>query len=386
MVESHQLVSMILWGPAGTGKTTLARIIAAEAGFALETVSAVSSGVKDVREAIERASNRLGERGERTVLFIDEVHRFNKAQQDLLLPATESGLVVLIGATTENPHFEVNAALMSRTTLWRLNQLSDDGLNVLIDRAVALRGIHVDEEARSSLVDTANGDARAMLTTLDTAALIASGEVIGREDVAHARDGRLYHQGRDTHYDQTSAFIKSLRGSDPDAALYWMISLLEAGEDPRFIARRLVIAASEDVGLADSTALMVAESAARAVDFIGLPEAKLNLAHAAIYIALAPKSNSVTSALARVSAAVHSRGVAPVPEHLRDAHYSGAAQLGHGVGYAYPHDFARHWVAQQYLPEPLVGSSFYEPGNEGREGAIAAAWRERTAENEGDSR
>ena len=383
-VEVKQLTSMILWGPAGTGKTTLARILAGSAGYVTETLSAVSSGVKDVREAIERARTRLGERGERTVLFIDEVHRFNKSQQDLLLPVTESGEIVLIGATTENPFFEVNAALMSRTSLWRLHPLTRDHLKTLVDRGVALREVSIDEAAMDALANSADGDARSALTTLDTAIILAKANHrsnVSLDDVANARDGRLMHQSSDSHYDQISAFIKSIRGSDPDAALFWMVALLESGETPRFIARRLVIAASEDIGLADPTALLVAEACARAVEFIGLPECRLTLAHATLTLALAPKSNSATDGLARAVKAVSEGGALEVPEHLRDSHYPGAKKLGSGTGYLYPHDFPNHWVEQRYLPEGVAEGEIFNPGSEGREGPSVEQWRKRRGQD-----
>ena len=373
---------MILWGSAGTGKTTLARILATSADYVIESLSAVSSGVKDVREAILRARERLGQHGQRTVLFIDEVHRFNKAQQDLLLPATETGEVVLIGATTENPYFEVNAALMSRSTLWRLHPLGEDDLATLVRRGLELRGATITAEALLAVTSSADGDARSALTTLDTAIVLASmesaGEPVDVSHVARARDGRLYHQSADTHYDQISAFIKSVRGSDPDAALYWMITLLESGESARFIARRLVILASEDVGLADPLGLLVAESAARAVEFVGLPEARLTLAHATLTLALMAKSNSVTRALGAATAAVQSGGLVQVPAHLRDASYRSAAKLGHGTEYRYAHDFPEGWVDQQYLPDAFVDATFFDPSAYGREGPLVEQWRART--------
>ena len=387
LVDARRLSSMILWGPPGSGKTTLARILADAAGYVTESLSAVSSGVKEVREAISRARERLGEQGLRTVLFIDEVHRFNKAQQDLLLPATETGTVVLIGATTENPYFEVNAALMSRSTLWRLRALGGQDVALLCARGAALRDAHVEAAARDAIVASCDGDARAALTTLDTAIVLARAHrgadaVVEREDVAQARDGRLYHQSRDSHYDQISALIKSIRGSDPDASLYWLVTLLESGESARFLARRLVILASEDIGLADPLALLVAESAARAVEFVGLPEARLTLAHATLTLSLMAKSNSTTRALGAATAAVRAGGLVEVPDHLRDAHYRGASESGFGLTYSYPHDFASGWVAQEYLPASVAGASFYEPSSLGREAALVDAWRARMRSGE----
>ncbi len=384
MAASGELRSMILWGPAGTGKTTLARLLADTAGFAVETLSAVSSGVKDLRDVISRAQARLGERGVRTVLFIDEVHRFNKAQQDLLLPVTESGEIVLIGATTENPYFEVNAALISRTTQWRVHPLDDASLDQLLHRGADARGVTITPDALQALRRSADGDGRAALTTLDVCcALVGAGtsREITLEDVRSARDGRVHHQSADSHYDQISAYIKAVRGSDPDGAVYWMNALLDAGESPRYIARRLVILASEDIGLADPMGLVLAESAARAVEFIGLPEGRLTLTHATIALCLMEKSNSATLALGRATEALRNGSSTQVPAHLRDAHYSSAADIGHGVGYLYPHDDPRGWVEQQYLPDDLVGTAFYEEVPRGRERVWAEQWRARRGES-----
>jgi putative ATPase len=290
--------------------------------------------------------------------------------------------VVLIGATTENPYFEVNAALMSRSTLWRLRPLGEQDLAVLVGRGLELRDASISDEAREAITSSADGDARSALTTLDTAIVLARVEGertnVELDDVARARDGRLYHQSADTHYDQISAFIKSVRGSDPDAAMYWLVTLLESGESARFIARRLVILASEDVGLADPLGLLVAESAARAVEFVGLPEARLTLAHATITLALMPKSNSVTRALGAVSAAVQAGGLVEVPAHLRDASYGSAKKLGHGNDYRYAHDYPEGWVDQQYLPDRWKDETFFDPSDYGREASLVAQWRART--------
>ena len=316
LAESDRVGSSILWGPAGTGKTTLARLLADTTAKHLITLSATAAGVKDVREALAEAQRRLGEQGQGTMLFIDEVHRFSKSQQDVLLPAVEDGLVVLIGATTENPFFEVNPPLLSRASLWRLHPLSPDNLRTLIRRGLDLEGADAEDDAIDAVVAACEGDARAALTTVETAVALARSAggdadsdarvLLTMDDMARARDGRLFHQGADEHYDQISALIKSVRGSDPDAGLYWMARMIEAGEDPRFLARRMVILASEDIGLADPQALLVAEAAARAVEYVGLPEAALNLAEAVIYLARAPKSNAVVVALGRAQADVRS--------------------------------------------------------------------------------
>ena len=376
LAQSQSLKSLILWGPAGTGKTTMARLVAEAADLHFVTLSAVSSGVKDVREVIEQSRQRLAEQGARTCLFIDEVHRFNKSQQDLLLPVTESGEVVLIGATTENPYFEVNAALLSRTTLWRLKPHTRESLTVLVMRGLTARGASINDDALDVLVQSAEGDGRGVLTTLDVALVFASshGNIVTIEDIGSARDGRIIHQSQDTHYDQVSAFIKSIRGSDPDAALFWLVTLLEAGESARFLARRLVILASEDIGIADGNALLTAESAARAVEFVGLPEARLTLAHATIRLALSPKSNSVTSALGAVTSAIRAGATTEVPVHLRDGHYRGAVDLGHSVGYAYPHDFPGNWVEQRYLPDGVEGG-YFQPSSQPSERRLLENWR-----------
>ncbi len=389
LAESDRVGSSILWGPAGTGKTTLARLLADTTDKHLTTLSATAAGVKDVREAIAAAERRLGEHGQGTMLFIDEVHRFSKSQQDVLLPAVEDGLVVLIGATTENPFFEVNPPLLSRTSLWRLHALSPDNLRTLIRRGLDLEGAAADEDAVDAVVAACEGDARAALTTVEVAvALVRAGVtdaadsdaegriVLTMGDMSRARDGRLFHQGADEHYDQVSALIKSVRGSDPDAGLYWMARMIEAGEDPRFLARRMVILASEDIGLADPQALLVAEAAARAVEYVGLPEAALNLAEAVIYLARAPKSNAVVVALGRAQADVRSSVSQEVPVHLRDAHYKGAVTLGHGEGYVYPHDDPSGFVAQQYRPDALEGRVYYEPTPRDADGAGAGGTRE----------
>ena len=377
LAESDRVGSAILWGPAGTGKTTLARLLADASAKHFTTLSATGAGVKDVREALADADRRLGEHGQGTILFIDEVHRFSKSQQDVLLPAVEDGLVVFIGATTENPFFEVNPPLLSRASLWRLHPLSPDNLRVLVRRGLNLEDADATAEAIDAVVAASEGDARAALTTVEVAVALArpaAGEKedeqrveLTIDDMARARDGRLFHQGADEHYDQISALIKSVRGSDADAALYWMARMIEGGEDPRFLARRMVILASEDIGLADPQALLVAEAAARAVEYVGLPEAALNLAEAVIYLAGAPKSNAVLVALGRAQADVRSGVNQEVPGHLRDAHYKGAATLGHGEGYVYPHDDPSGAAGQQYRPEALEGRVYYEPSSEDRD-------------------
>ncbi|HXW38229.1 MAG TPA: replication-associated recombination protein A, partial [Acidimicrobiales bacterium] len=337
LVEADRLTSAVLWGPPGTGKTTLAGVIARVTAKQFVPLSAVSAGVRDVREVTDSARRLLGEQGRGTILFLDEVHRFNKAQQDALLPSVEEGLIVLIGATTENPFFEVNAPLLSRSTLWRLEPLSAEELEEVVRRGLRAEGAEADPAAVDALVGSADGDARAALGTLEVALALAGARPVSRDDVERARATRLHHYGESEHYDQVSAFIKSVRGSDPDAGLYWLARMLESGEDPRFVARRLVILASEDVGEADPMSLVVADAAARAVEFVGLPEAQLNLAQAVVHLACAPKSNRVTVALSRARDDVNQGPMGEVPVHLRDASYRSAARIGHGEGYVYPH-------------------------------------------------
>jgi putative ATPase len=370
LIDADRLTSAVLWGPPGTGKTTLAGVVAVSSAKAFVPLSAVTAGVADVRQALEEARRRLGEQGQGTILFVDEVHRFNRAQQDALLPSVEQGLVVLIGATTENPFFAVNAPLLSRSTLWRLEPLAEHEITEVILRGLRLEEARATPEAMALLISLADGDARAVLGVLEVAVVLAKGEVIQAATVERARAGRLLHQGADAHYDQVSALIKAIRGSDPDAGLYWLARMLEAGEDARFIARRLVILASEDVGLADPLALVVADAAARAVEFVGLPEAQLNLAQAVVHLACAPKSNRVTVALGRARADVQEGSRGDVPTHLRDAHYPGARQLGHGEGYRYPHEDPRGWVPQEYRPAEVAGHVYYEPSEHGAEARI----------------
>lgn len=370
LIESDRLSSAVLWGPPGTGKTTLAQLIAGASARAFVALSAVSAGVKDVREVIDGARRLLAEQGRRTVLFLDEVHRFNRAQQDALLPAVEAGEVTLIGATTENPFFSVNGPLLSRSTLFRLERLGEEDLLGLLHRALEREGAGAEPEALAFLAGQVEGDARAALNGLEVALALATSD--GRQevslaDVEAARSTRALQYGEDQHYDVISAFIKSIRGSDADAGLYWLARMLEAGEDARFIARRLVILSSEDVGLADPMGLVVADAAARAVELVGLPEAQLNLAEAVVYLANAPKSNSVTTALGRARQDVAAQAGGEVPKHLRDAHYPGAARLGHGKGYVYPHDQPGGWVDQQYRPSHLQGRFYWEPTGRGKD-------------------
>lgn len=376
-------VSVILWGPPGTGKTTLAQAIARSSGRRFVELSAITAGVKDVREVMQDAMTQRDLYGATTILFLDEIHRFTKAQQDALLPGVENGWVILIAATTENPSFSVISPLLSRSLLLTLAPLTDDDLAVLVERAVSdVRGLNgkvrLESDALAALVHLASGDARRALTALEAAAVVAgNGEseaVITADHVSQAVDRALlrYDRQGDEHYDVISAFIKSIRGSDVDAAIHYLARMIEAGEDPRFIARRLVISAAEDIGLADPQALVIAVAAADAVAFIGMPEGRIPLAEATAYLATTAKSNAAYVAIDAAIADVRSGGFGRVPKPIRDAHYAGAKRLGHGKGYKYPHDNEVGVVSQQYLPDELVGRRYYEPKNLGAERDVAA--------------
>ena len=388
-IRADKISSVIFYGPPGTGKTTLAKVIANTTSAEFTQINATVAGKKDMEEVVKAAKDHLGMYGKRTILFVDEIHRFNKGQQDYLLPFVEDGTLILIGATTENPYFEVNGALLSRSVVFELKPLNKEDIRVLIDRAVYdnERGMGaydavIDEDAREFLADMAGGDARAALNAIELGVLTTErgpdGKIHITLDVAsECIQKRVvrYDKTGDNHYDTISAFIKSMRGSDPDAAVYYLARMLYAGESVTFIARRIMICASEDVGNADPQALQVAVAAAQAVERVGMPESQLILAQAAIYVACAPKSNSCTNAIFAATESVKSRK-ATVPSHLQDSHYHGAAKLGHGIGYEYAHDFPKHFSKQRYLPEELGDVKFYEPGTNGYEKTIAdyLAW------------
>ncbi len=390
-IEADRISSMILWGPPGTGKTTLAVIVANHTHSHFESISAVMAGVGDIRRLVKEAQDRRGMYGQRTILLVDEIHRFNKAQQDALLPHVEDGTIILIGATTENPYFEVISALVSRSRIFQLKPLTDAQIEVVLRRALAdvERGlgripVQVADDALLHLVHVAGGDARNALNALELAVTTTPADRQGcvRVDLGVAQESiqrraLLYDKDGDAHYDTISAFIKSVRGGDPDAALYWMARMIYSGEDPRFIVRRMIILASEDIGLADPQALVVATAAAQALEWVGLPEAQYAMAEAVIYLATAPKSNSC-GAYFKALAQVEQQGIVEVPDHLKDSNRD-AEGLGHGKGYEYPHAFPEHWVSQQYLPDGLKGQRWYEPGELGYERAIRermAKWRE----------
>jgi len=384
LVEGDRSMSLLLWGPPGTGKTTIAAILSQQTDRRFVEVSAVSAGVKEVRAAIDAARAELVATGQETVLFVDEVHRFSKAQQDALLPGVENRWVTLVAATTENPFFSVISPLLSRSLLLRLETLTDDDIRAVLDHAITdergLGGAYtVDQDALDHLVRLAGGDARRSLTYLEAAAGAAAARGSSTIDLETAETAvdqaavRYDRQG-DQHYDVTSAFIKSVRGSDVDAALHYLARMIEAGEDPRFIARRLVILASEDIGLADPTALPTAVAAAQAVQLIGMPEARLNLAQATIALAIAPKSNAVINAITAAQADVRAGKIGAVPPHLRDAHYDGAKKLGHGATYTYSHDAPYGIAEQQYAPDVVLDAEYYQPTSLGAEAAIKERW------------
>ncbi len=380
-IRADRIGSLIFYGPPGTGKTTLAQVIANTTSSRFVQINATTAGKKDMEDAVSRAKDALGMEERRTILFVDEIHRFNKAQQDYLLPFVEDGTVTLIGATTENPYFEVNRALVSRSRIFELRPLSKEDLERILSRAVSdkERGLGrmdvvLGPDALEFLADMANGDARAALNALELGALTTSpgedGKIRITEEVAsECIQKRIlnYDRDGDNHYDTISAFIKSMRGSDPDAAIYYLARMIYAGEDPRFISRRIVICASEDVGNADPNALTVAVSAAEAVERIGMPESRIILAQAAAYVACAPKSNSAIMAIDKAMESVKNEPTGGIPPYLKDAHYSGAKDLGRGLTYKYPHDFENHYVDQQYLPDGLAGRRFYEMSDNGYE-------------------
>ncbi|WP_408954815.1 replication-associated recombination protein A [Natroniella sp. ANB-PHB2] len=381
-IEADRLQSLILYGPPGTGKTTLAKIIANKTESKFESLNAVTSGVKDLRQVINRAKERQGMYTKRTILFIDEIHRFNKSQQDALLPAVEEGIIILIGATTENPYFEVNSPLLSRSRIFRLQSLTEDNIKVILERAVKKLEeskdykIKLTIKALKHFARVANGDARTALNALELAVLTTSDQKgVKTINLKVAEDSIQqkainYDQTGDNHYDTISAFVKSIRGSVPDAALYWLAKMIEAGEDPSFIARRLIVHAAEDIGNADPQALVIANAAARAVEYVGMPEARIPLAQASIYLATAHKSNAVLLGIDRALEVVKSKRVSGVPAHLQDNHYRGANNLGRGVDYKYPHDYPNNYVKQEYLPLELEGQKFYQPTENGYEKKI----------------
>ena len=380
-IKADKLSSIILYGPPGTGKTTIARVIANTTRAVFTQMNATVAGKKDMEKVVVDAKDRRGMYGQKTILFVDEIHRFNKGQQDYLLPFVEDGTVILIGATTENPYFEVNGALISRSVIFKLEPLEKEDIKVLLRRAVydvekgmGIYNAEIDEDALEFLADMCNGDARNALNAVELGVLTTEPATDGKIhitlDVAAEciqKRVTLYDKNGDKHYDTISAFIKSMRGSDPDAAVYYLARMIYAGEEPAFIARRIMICAAEDVGNADPQALVVATSAALAAERLGFPEARIPLAQAAVYVACAPKSNAAYGAIDEALAWVEQHKTEPIPSYLQDAHYPGAAKLGHGIGYKYAHDYENHWVKQQYLPDGVDGHEFYHAGDLGYE-------------------
>lgn len=383
-IQADKLSSIIFYGPPGTGKTTLAKVIAHTTSAEFKQINATSSGKKDMEEVVGQAKNNQGMYGKKTILFIDEIHRFNKGQQDYLLPFVEDGTIILIGATTENPYFEVNGALLSRSIIFELKSLSKENIRTLLERAIQDKekgmgayNARMDEDAAEFLSDVANGDARAALTAIELGVLTTPRAEDGiihitLEVAQECIQKRVvkYDKSGDNHYDTISAFIKSMRGSDPDAAIYYLARMLYAGEDIKFIARRIMICAAEDVGTADPMALVVAVSASQAVERIGMPEAQIILSEAVAYVASAPKSNAAYGAVSKAMGMVEHTKTAPIPTHLQDAHYKSAGKLGHGDGYKYAHSYPHHYVKQQYLPDGLTNEVFYEPSDNGKEKEI----------------
>ena len=388
-IQADKLSSVIFYGPPGTGKTTLAKVIASTTSSIFKQINATSSGKKDMQQAVAEAKDNLGMYGKKTILFIDEIHRFNKAQQDYLLPYVEDGTIILIGATTENPYFEVNSALISRSNIFQLKPLESEDIKILIERAISDvekgMGVYralIDDEAKDFLANMANGDARSALNAIELGILTTdrsedgyihitlevAAECIQKRAIKYDKDG-------DSHYDTISAFIKSMRGSDPDAAIYYLARMLYAGEDIKFIARRIMICAAEDVSNADPMALVVATAAASAVERIGMPEAQIILAQAVTYVASAPKSNSAVSAIEEAMNCVSDEKTASIPSYLLDAHYKGASKLGHGIGYKYAHDYKNNYVRQQYLPNEIKDKVFYRPSDNGYEKTIKAYFK-----------
>ena len=396
-IKADKLSSIIFYGPPGTGKTTLAKVIANTTSANFMQINATSAGKKDMEEVVEAAKNNQGMYGKKTILFIDEIHRFNKGQQDYLLPFVEDGTIILIGATTENPYFEVNGALLSRSVIFELKKLGKDDIKVLLKRAITdvEKGMgsynaSIDDDALEFLADVSNGDARAALTAIELGVLTTersddgiihitidvASECIQKRVISYDKKG-------DNHYDTISAFIKSMRGSDPDAAVYYLARMLYAGEDVKFIARRIMIAASEDIGNADPMAMVVAAACAQEVERVGMPESQIILAQAVTYMATAPKSNAAVEAISKAMQVVRDTKTPPVPTHLQDAHYGSAHKLGHGVGYKYPHNYPNNYVKQQYLPDGLTDQVFYEPSDNGYEAKIKEHFRKIKGKEQG---